>query len=523
MNSVLLYFFKSGIAMALFYGIYRIFMEKDTNYSLNRFYLLGTLLLSLALPVLPLEKLFFVEKTINMPVFINLDSQGLADSGIAIGNATDSEVHLTGYSLAKILYISGMVILIATLLFQVFKLLFIRKVGKENYGSMRVIFVNKNIIPFSILNRIYLDQEIQRDEGIKTILDHEYAHYKFLHFIDLILLEFIAIFQWFNPFTWMYVRSLKEIHEYQADAAVLDNGIGTGNYQALLVNQLTGTEVFRLTNGFSKSLTKKRLIMMTKMKSNKGAWLKALLAMPVLAILMIAFTANSNPLREDVPAVIKGKVVEAETGSPMPGVSVIWKGHTSGTVTDMNGDFILEIPDRNPELVYSFVGFETVKSRGAGPHRIEMARGTITIPMEGVSSSDEAIQKETQRQKEEQKKQSVLKTETGERNDKEVFWVVEDIAHFPGGRPALKRYLEDNIRYPDDAREGKTEVQVQFTVRVDGSVDEVKIHKAGNRKMDKEAIRLVSEMPEWIPAKQRDKPVSSQYIVPIIFEKSFGK
>jgi TonB family protein len=245
--------------------------------------------------------------------------------------------------------------------------------------------------------------------------------------------------------------------------------------------------------------------------------------MPVLAILMIAYTANSNPLTEDKPAVIKGKVVEAETGSPLPGVSVIWKGHTSGTVTDMNGDFILELPDGNPELVYSFVGFESVISKGTGPHRVEMERGTISIKMDGVSSSDEAIKKETQRQKDQQKKLSVLQSEQGEGNDKEVFWVVEDIAHFPGGRPALKKYLEDNIRYPADARDGKTEVQVQFTIKTNGSVDDVKIHKTGNRKMDKEAVRLVSDMPDWIPAKQRDKPVSSQYIVPVVFEKSFGK
>ena len=521
MNSLLLYFLKSAIAMALFYGVYRIFMEKETNYNLNRCYLLGTLILSLVLPLIPLERIIFVERTIQMPVFISLDEQGLVDTGIKVGNEAGSGFHLTGYLLARIIYIAGIAMLFTTLLFQLFRLLLIRKVGKEKYGSMKVIFVNKNIIPFSILNRIYLNHEIRRDPEIKIILDHEYAHYKFLHYIDLIFLEFVTIIQWFNPFMWLYIRSLKEVHEYQADAAVLGNGIRTGNYQALLVNQLTGTEVFRLTNSFSKSLTKKRLIMMTKMKSKKGAWLKALLAMPVLAILLVAYTANSNPVLEDEPTVIKGKVVEAATGSPLPGVSVIWKGHTSGAVTDLNGDFILELPDRNPELVYSFVGFKSASSRGAGPHHIEMEHGTISIEMEGVSSSDEAIEQELHRQKDEQMKQSVLEQEWSDKG--EVFWVVEDIAHYPGGRPALKRYLEDNIRYPDDAREGKTEVLVQFTVKTDGSVDDVKVQKAGDRKMDEEAIRLVSEMPDWIPAKQRDKPVSSQYIVPVVFARSFGK
>jgi TonB family protein len=189
----------------------------------------------------------------------------------------------------------------------------------------------------------------------------------------------------------------------------------------------------------------------------------------------------------------------------------------------MNGDFIVELPDKDAVLVYSFVGFKTATSKGVGPHRIEMKPGTIPIKLEGVSSSDEAIKKELQRQKEEQMKQSVLENEKGGETDNEVFWVVEDLAHFPGGRPALKRYLEDNIRYPDDAREGQSEVLVQFTIRTDGSVADVELKEKGIKKMDMEAVRIVSEMPEWRPAQQRGKSVSSQYIVPVVFEKTFGK
>jgi protein TonB len=150
-----------------------------------------------------------------------------------------------------------------------------------------------------------------------------------------------------------------------------------------------------------------------------------------------------------------------------------------------------------------------------------MKRSTIPIDMEGVSSSDEAINKEIQRQHDERQKISVLEEES--EHGEEVFWVVEDLAYFPGGKPALKRYLEDNIRYQDDAREGKMEILVQFTIKADGSVADVKIKKASIKQMDKEAVRLVSEMPDWIPARQRDKPVSSQYIIPVVFEKTFGK
>ena len=393
MNSILLYFLKSGIAMALFYGVYRIFMEKETNYSLNRYYLLGTMILSLVLPVLPIEKLFIVEKAISIPVMISLDEHTMASAGIEV--AAGSGFQLSGSSIARIIYIGGISILVCTLLFQLGRLLLIRKTGKEKYGSLRLIFVNKDITPFSILNRVFLNKEIRRDPQMKTILDHEYAHFRSLHYIDLIIFELITIFQWFNPFTWLFVRSLKEVHEFQADAAVLRGGEVTGSYQALLVNQLTGTEVFRLSSGFSKSLTKKRMIMMTKIKSKKGAWLKVLIAMPALALLLFVFAANS-PGGEATGEghVVKGKVVEAASGEALPGVSVIWKGTTWGTVTDINGDFILNVEDKDAIVVYSFVGYETASSKGAGKYTIELKRKTYQIkeikePGDPVIKSDE--------------------------------------------------------------------------------------------------------------------------------------
>jgi beta-lactamase regulating signal transducer with metallopeptidase domain len=519
MNDTLIYFIKSGLAMALFYGVYRLFLEKDTNHGLNRYYLVVTMVLSLLLPILPVEKVLVVEKHTVMPVFISMEEPAMVAPGIEI--STRSGFQLSGFAVARIVYLCGITILVCTLLFQLCRLFLINKSGQERYGSLKLIFVNRDITPFSLMNRVYLNNLTRLNPNIKTIIDHEYAHFRSLHYIDLILFEFIAIFQWFNPFTWLFVRSLKEVHEYQADAAVLRNGEVTSSYKALLVNQLTGTEVFRLASGFSKSLTKKRMIMMTKIKSRKGAWLKSLLALPVLVILLVAFAANAKTMPDDDPVIIKGKVVEAASGAPLPGVSVIWEGHTSGAVTDMNGDFVLELPDRNAELVYSFVGFQTATSKGVGPHLVEMVPGTIPINLEGISSSDDAIKNELQKQKELQMKKSVLEQET--KGNKEVFWVVEDLAHFPGGRPALKRYLEDNIQYPDNARDERAEVLVQFTIKADGSVADVLPKNRGNKDMDREAVRLISEMPDWIPAKQRDKPVSSQYIVPVFFEKSFGR
>jgi TonB family protein len=382
---------------------------------------------------------------------------------------------------------------------------------------MSIIFVVRKILPFSILNRVYLNQDIRRDPKINTILDHEYAHYKSLHYIDLLILEFITIFQWFNPFTWLYVKSLKEIHEYQADAAVLRNGEGTGSYQALLVNQLTGTEVFRLTNGFSKSLTKKRMIMMTKMKSKKGAWLKTLLAMPVLAILLVTFAANAKTMRDDDPVIFKGKVVEAASGSPLPGVSIVWKGHTTGTVTDMNGDFKLELPDKDAVLVYSFVGFETATTKGAGSSTVKMERKTFQITEPVTLNKTEITETAGDEYLVEGK--VIIKDPAGK---EEVFYIVEDMPKFQG-EPfnACIKYVQEHLEYPQEAKEKGLEgtVDVFFVIDTKGKVTKARVKKGVDPMLDKAALKAVNAMPDWTPGKQRGKSVAVEFEIPVKFKR----
>jgi len=511
MNSLLFYFVKSGIAMALFYGVYRIFLEKETNWTLNRFFLIGSLLLSLVLPLLPLPQLFDVRENMNLPVyFINLEedlatnSFVTAETGSAVGGI------LKGWTIVTGIYLAGIIILLSILFIQIGKLVLMKKLEIRSQGPLKIIFVHQGIAPFSLFNRVYISRKNKHDGGLQTIIDHEYEHYRHLHFIDLVLLEFITIFQWFNPFTWLYVKSLKEVHEYQADAALLRHTCDVGTYRALLVNQLTGTEVFRLSNSFSKSLTKKRMIMMTQMKSKKHAWMKVLIAVPVLAGLLLAFSGKSSSMTQQEKETITGRVIHSETGDPLPGTTVIWKGHTLGTQTDRNGEFSLDVPEKNASLVYSYVGFWTLETRGSGPHDIKMAPSLIPVRLpEDVDPVTEV--KETQG-----------KNEEDAHPDADGYTIVEDPAHFPGGVTALKKYLEENIHYPEETFKGETRIGMKFIIESNGSVTDVEVLSKYNEEMDGEATRLISEMPDWKPAIQAGKIIRSGYYVPVKFDRIFG-
>jgi len=116
------------------------------------------------------------------------------------------------------------------------------------------------------------------------------------------VIEIIKVLQWFNPAIYMFSRSLKAIHEYQADEECISTGTNLGKYQQLLLNQIFSSRIFTITNSFSNpSLIKKRMIMMTKKRSRALANLKLLMVLPVIAAMMIIISScsqNGKPEQE---------------------------------------------------------------------------------------------------------------------------------------------------------------------------------------------------------------------------------
>jgi TonB family protein len=102
-------------------------------------------------------------------------------------------------------------------------------------------------------------------------------------------------------------------------------------------------------------------------------------------------------------------------------------------------------------------------------------------------------------------------------DEEPVFTVVEVMPKFKGGKEALYTYLGNNIKYPEDAKKEGIEgtVYVTYVIEKDGSVSHVKVLRGVHESLDKEAVRVIKEMPKWEPGKQRGKPVRVQYNMPI--------
>ncbi len=105
-------------------------------------------------------------------------------------------------------------------------------------------------------------------------------------------------------------------------------------------------------------------------------------------------------------------------------------------------------------------------------------------------------------------------------SETEVFTNVDKMPEFQGGEKAMYQYLVSNFNYPENALENNIEgkVVVRFIVDKDGYVTDAKVVKSVNEDLDKEALRIVSKMPQWIPGENNDKKVNTYFVLPILFK-----
>jgi len=147
------------------------------------------------------------------------------------------------------------------------------------------------------------------------------------------------------------------------------------------------------------------------------------------------------------------------------------------------------------------------------------ATDILNIVDDDVELDEELVIEDSEASQDEEVDLSDIDTGDEEEEEGEVFFVVEDMPEFPGGEQALHKYLAESIRYPTIAQENGIEgrVYVKFVINTDGSVTDVEIARGVDPSLDKEALRVVRDMPKWKPGEQRGEPVRVSYTVPINF------
>ena len=447
MGVFFIYILKSSVCLVLFYLFFRLLLSKETFHRFNRVALLGVLFFSLLIPCIEMTTRHQVE--VQQAVLSIEQLLMMAELNAItpeVGAVIQEVPSVSWIQIVLLVYLAGIVFFACRnicSLICLFRLIYSGRHEKLEKGITLVVH-NRTITPFSWMKYIVISRKDLEENG-REILIHETAHICHRHSIDLLLADICIFFQWFNPGAWLLKQELQNIHEYEADETVINEGVNAKEYQLLLIKKAVGTRLYSMANSFNHSKLKKRITMMLKEKSSPWARLKYLYVLPLAAIAVTAFARPE----------ISEKVEE---------ISAV-------KVNDL------------AEIVQEKVLQDTVKASKV------------------VKKADS----------------KVAAAEKKEEEEIVIFEVVEQMPEYPGGMDALSRYLERKV--VDSPMKGKAGglVTIGFTVTEAGKVTNVQVLESDQPSLNKEAERIVSEMPDWIPGKQRGKPVPVRYSVPVRF------
>lgn len=606
---MMLYVIKAAITLALLYSCFFLFLSKETFHRFNRCMLVGIMLVSLVMPMFHFTTSH--PTTLNEEVY-QMQNYIEHDTTPIIVTAQQAQ-GITWIQALTWIYMAGVVLMLILTLVQATSLIRFMSSGVRHTDSQgnTVILHNNDVPPFSIFR--YIVMSVKDYESCRQyILTHEQEHIRLGHTYDLLLLQGMKTLMWFNPFIWFLSRDLKAVHEYEADQAVINQGIDAKSYQQLLVMKVVGNRLQPFTNNLNHGSLKKRIIMMYQKPSNRWLMLKALCAIPVAALTINTFATpiETDPVEDmvktlettNVPAFNEVKETlpspktaeEASEEKPFAITTdsnniddnplILINGHEVKIPADIktiDGETLGKMLHINKEDIASV----TVLKNGAataiygekaknGVISIEtkafqaQPKDTVVVKNEvsdvlNISSAvniDELMEKLPGAEKHEDgsitingkvvKKILLQGQEVYDDDDDDpVFEVTEEPAQYPGGQAALMQYLAQNIRYPKISAENGVQgrVLVQFVVEKDGSLsnfavvkksgdtitknaqsgitvnalgsatEESKVPQEAFDAINAEAVRVLREMPKWIPAKQRGQEVRMRYTLPITF------
>ncbi|MBR5493672.1 MAG: M56 family metallopeptidase [Alistipes sp.] len=552
MFDLLIYLAQSSLCLAALYLIYKVAMSHETLHVFNRVILLGSVILS---ALLPLCRVKVVKEYDAAPTVASIE----VDDMVLVENVPELGVDYVSLfkDIAVAVFALGFLFMLLRLLVSIYSVWRLIHSGRMSVieEDVTLTVVSKLSTPFSWFGHIVASEEDMR-EYRDMILSHELAHIRLRHSWDVMFADFALCLWWFNPAMWLLRRELQSLHEYQADEAVISNGVNAKNYQMLLIKRAAGARLHSVANCLNHSNLKNRITMMCKKTSSRWAATKALLVLPVVAISLSAFAttvyvprnvqdkvtensvneqisqteSNASAMQEsqqdDKPYIKVEKMPTFDGGKSLVGFQnwiqnnirypkeALAKGiggrvifqfvvERDGTPSSFN---VLQSPDKSLADEVERV-FKTSPKWEAGEQGGEKVRVLYTVPVvftaPNTSANDAA-------------KSSALVP----LGDNQPYIKVEKMPTFQGGDlNAFRNWMQGQIQYPKEAMEKGISGRVifQFVVERDGTPSSLNVLKSPDKSLADEVERIFKTCPKWEPGTQRGEKVRVLYTVPIVF------
>jgi len=309
MNPLFIYLLKASATVFTLWAFYTLCLRRMTFHRLNRYFFLAGILISLLWPALPLTEWFSKAVPVNQViVYIPVS---------AFMMQFKPETPSFGYDDAfKLLYFAGILFMLVRLSIQIFSLRTIfRKSEIQIINGVKVRVGKDKINPFSFFGYIFLNPENHTPTELSAIILHEKIHETRTHSIDILLSEMFKIMLWFNPFSWLFCRAVKENIEFEVDRVLLHQGIDCKEYQYSLLKLSSVKNQIVITNHFNLSNLKTRIIMMNKNQSSRYGLAAYALVIPLILLCMVfsyAFAQN-KPVRDTLSLITSDQQSKQKT------------------------------------------------------------------------------------------------------------------------------------------------------------------------------------------------------------------
>ncbi len=313
---LILTFLATGVA----YGLYYLFLKREKCFKINRAYLIGSLALCFLAPLVHLN---FPEQVQVAETAVNFKE---ATAAVFAPEMTQQRGHITEIAAPErpwwplilfYVYITVTCVFLFRFGSNLFKIIrHTKRVSPEKFGKFKLIPLADSGSPFSFFRYIFIHRDDLKNKALSgTVIQHEMAHGRQYHTLDILFVEILTCLFWFNPFVWCYKKALVENHEFLADAEVLREGAALNAYAQQLIDAGNRARTYSLLSGFNFSQTKTRIIMLYKKSSSRTKIVfKTGLALGLFSLmfLLTSFIAGA----QESPFVV---VVNAGHGGKDPG------------------------------------------------------------------------------------------------------------------------------------------------------------------------------------------------------------
>lgn len=544
------YLILANFYLAGFFAFYWIALRKQTFFRWNRAYLLAGLGLAFILPAVDISAWYAYP--VSYPEYLIGGGEVVVVQDDTIDAARPASV-----SWNKVLI--GVYAIGCVIAFLFFLLRIVR-----TFQWLRTIRIGS---AFSFFGAIRVDKGLL---GYEQIEAHEKVHAREWHSVDLIIMQLVWVFNWFNPVVYFYERALRMQHEYIADGSTA--GGDRLAYAELLVARALGAERLALVHTFSnKRWLKNRIAMLLRDDSHRRSLFRYALLLPLIgAMVIFSIACNQQRSGSGEPSPSNESAVDQRDGSvgvaedatlfseqlgrnvpyakeaiakqiegtlaftfektekgPIEHIKFrneLWDGQQEQVLSVLQSDRVDSAAPVGKYLVFikfRISGKQAMTEQMPPPPPPVPAGYTvlpdITIIGYAPEVTGRAVPSSTKNEQAVEKNEAAKTIPANPLPENQVFQAVEVLPSPPGGMKAFMEYIGRNYDYPQQAIEAGVngKLAVSFVVEKDGSLTDMKLIEDLGYGTGDAALRVLRDGQKWLPGIQNGRPVRVAYTLPI--------